>query len=303
MSDRELSTLLALIKARGRGASVASVVAEVIASDGPQRVWEEQHGSDLFGGNTDPRLRAAADQVEGWRRAGVQFVSILDPGYPLRLRGVHDAPPVLFYRGNLSSLGSGGVSVVGSRDASAIGLCRAGEIARHLVSEDIPVISGLARGIDAAAHGATLSAGGVPIGVIATGISAPYTPASSRQMHEAVAARGVLISQFQPTAPAMRHTFLERNATMSGLGMATFVIEAGESSGARAQARLAMEHGRPVILTDAVVTQTGWGRSLAERLPANVYVVSNMAEAIDAIDRVRSLTRLDSLDRLLLSSA
>jgi len=303
MSDRENAALLALINTRSKGISTAAVISDVWANGGPQEAWAARHQPDLFGSSDNHDLVAAAQQLAAWSRAGLRFVSIVDSAYPQRLRAVHDAPPFLFYRGDLTAHQEGGISVVGSRDASPVGLERAREVSRYLVSEGIPVISGLARGIDSAAHEATLAAGGVPIGVIATGIAAAYTPAGSRELHEAVAGRGLLLSQFRPEAHAMRHTFLERNATMSGLGVATLVIEAGEHSGARAQARLAMEHGRPVILTDSVVKDTKWGQALAENASASVYVVGSMAEAIQAICRVRALTRFDALDRLLLATS
>lgn len=197
---------------------------------------------------------------------------------------------------------SGGISVVGSRDASPEGTQRAADVARHLVERQIAVISGLARGIDFAAHTAALEAGGVALGVIASGIAGTYTPASSRDLHDAVAARGALVSQFWPSAHALRHTFLQRNATMSGLGFATFVIEAGETSGARAQARLAMQHGRPVILTDRVVERTQWGRALADGQRANVHVVTSRAEMHDAVSLVTRTTSLSTLDDMLVAS-
>jgi len=299
LSERDAAMLLALITERQKGVTVAGTVAEVLASEDVSEVWASRHPLDLFGGDEDPHLVAARRQLDAWTRAEIQYVSILDSAYPRRLRAVHDAPPFLFYRGRLETVQSGGISVVGSRDASDEGLNRAREVARLLVSEGMPVISGLARGIDSAAHDATLQAGGTPVGVIATGIAAPYTPASSRQLHEKVAAEGALISQFTPDAHAMKHTFLQRNATMSGIGLATFVIEAGENSGARAQARLAMQHGRPVILTDVVATRTEWGRTLADGSRGNVYIASNLSEAAQAVDRVRAMTHFESLDQLL----
>lgn len=296
---RDAAMLLALITDRPKGVSIPATVAEVLASDDVTEVWSARHPADLFGESADSRLLAASRQLDAWSRAGIRYVSILDSEYPQRLRTVHDAPPFLFYRGSLAAARSGGISVVGSRGASEQGLTRAREVARHLVTEGIPVISGLARGIDAAAHEATLQAGGTPVGVIATGIAGPYTPASTRRLHEAVASAGALVSQFRPDAHAMKHTFIQRNATMSGIGLATFVIEAGENSGARAQARLAMQHGRPVILTDVVATGTEWGRALADGTRGNVYVAGSLTEAAEAVERIRAMTRLEALDEIL----
>lgn len=300
MSHQEDAVLLALITHREKGVSVPAVVAEVLACNNIDEVWLSQHPADLFGGRDDSLVTEAQRQLAAWSDAGLHYVSILDSNYPRRLRAVHDAPPFLFYRGSLKALTEGGISVVGSREASERGISRAQEVTRHLVREQIPVISGLARGIDAAAHQSTLDAGGSPLGVIATGINAPYTPAATRDLHERVASAGALVSQFMPEAHAMRHTFLQRNATMSGLGLATFVVEAGEISGARAQARLAMQHGRPVILTDMVARRTNWGRELADGLRRNVYVVSSLQESAEAIRQVQAMTSLETLDRVLL---
>ena len=94
--------------------------------------------------------------------------------------------------------------------------------------------------------------GGRPIGVLGTGINRVY-PASHRELHDRVAAAGALVSQFLPDAPPTKQSFPMRNVTMSGLGRASIIVEASEHSGTRIQARVAVEHGRPVILTDFVV--------------------------------------------------
>lgn len=295
------AVLLALLTSRARGESVAALVAEIM-QDGIASTWASRHPEDLLGGREEGLIEDAGTQIRLWAERGLKFVSIVDDDYPRRLSSVHDAPPFLFYRGDLRVLQSGGISVVGSREASEEGLLRAEDAACHLVERGITVISGLARGIDSAAHRAALRIGGTTLGVIATGIAAPYAPASSRDLHEDVAAAGALVSQFLPDAHAMRHTFLLRNATMSGLGFATLVIEAGENSGARAQARLAMEHGRPVILSDRVVEQTKWGRALADGRRANVFVVSSRDDLHAAVSRVTEQTSLEQLDHLLAAS-
>ena len=295
MRDQE-AALLALVLHRPDGRSARELTNEVVWAGDALGLWRELRGEDLFGVNDE--LSEARQQVEDWVAAGYQFVSILDPGYPSHLRGVYDAPPFLFHRGDMARA-AGGVSIVGSRDASPQACARAARIAELVVQRGLPVISGLARGIDSAAHEATIEADGVPVGVIATGIAAPYTPASSRPLHEKVARTGVLVSQFMPTAPAQKHTFLMRNATMSGLGLATIVVEAGEHSGARAQARMAMEHGRPVLLTDSVITNTQWARELADGRRPNVYPVGGLQEVSEALDRIAWMTSDAVLDQVI----
>ena len=149
-----------------------------------------------------------------------------------------------------------------------------------LADMGVTVISGLAKGVDTTAHRAAIDAGGRPVGLIATGIDRAY-PAENRDLHRQVAEHGLLLSQFWPDAPPQRHNFLMRNATMSGYGVATVVIEAGEHSGARAQARMAFEHGRPVILTDMVVNRTEWARALIGR--PGVFVASGTEDVVEVV--------------------
>ena len=175
------------------------------------------------------------------------------------------------------------MSVVGSRQASDRGLSVAGEIARALVSRRVTVVAGLALGIDTAAHRAALAAGGRTVAVIGTGINRTY-PAQNKDLHAEIATRGLLLSQFWPDAPPQKHTFLMRNATMSGYGLATVVVEAGEKSGARAQARMAVEHGRPVILTNRVRERNEWAQALVDR--PGVHVADSMRSLLEVVDRL-----------------
>jgi len=230
----------------------------------------------------DDALAGAAKQISRWDRQGLRLTTILDPDYPARLREIHQAPPVLFRRGALLA-DDPAVAVVGSRQASKAGLAVAAGLARDLVAGGITVVAGLARGIDTAAHHAALDAGGRTVAVIATGISRVYPP-ENHGLHEEIARRGLLVSQFWPKAPPQRHSFLMRNATMSGYSLATIVVEAGEQSGARVQARLAIEHGRPVILTDSVVDASDWARALAAR--PGVHVAGSIGEMTGAVARL-----------------
>jgi DNA processing protein len=144
------------------------------------------------------------------------------------------------------------VSVVGSREASPQGLTMAAHVARELTARKMTVVSGLARGIDTAALQATLDAGGRAVTVIGTGIGTGIGRTyltENRALQQEIAKRGLVLSQFWPDGPPQKHTFLMRNATMSGYGLATVIVEAGAKSGARVQARIAVEHGRQVILT------------------------------------------------------
>jgi DNA processing protein len=281
---QEQAALVALL--RSTSSSWADVVADVVEAGSALTVWHGSAPAPLLagpgdGGDGDP-LGAAAHEIGRWAERGWAITTILDEDYPARLREIHQAPPFLFSRGSMMRTDPA-VSVVGSRNASSRGLGIARGIAHELVKRRISVLAGLARGIDAAAHRTALDAGGRTVAVIGTGISRVYPPENAG-LHEEIASRGLLLSQFWPEAPPQKHTFLMRNATMSGYGLATVVVEAGEKSGARVQARLAVQHGRPVILTDLVVDRNEWARGLVGR--PGVQVASGLREAAEAVDRL-----------------
>jgi DNA processing protein len=121
--------------------------------------------------------------------------------------------------------------------------------------------------------------------VLGTGITRVY-PETNRALHERVAAAGALVSQFLPECPPDKHTLALRNATMAGLSRASVVVEAGERSGSRVHARCALACSRPLIVTDAVVASTRWGRELAHR--PGVYVAGSTAEVLGIVDQVIS---------------
>lgn len=290
---REHAALVALLRERPSGMTWTQATEKVLYYGGAAAVWAECHGDSLL--PNDGPLQAAERDVLAWRERGLRLVSVLDPDYPRRLRGVHEAPPFLFADGKLNP-DDRGVSVVGSRNASQRGLAIAASVAELLVSMGLSVISGLAVGIDAAGHAATIEAGGRPVGVIGTGITQIY-PRVNDELHRAVAHRGVLLSQFWPDAAPSKKSFPMRNAVMSGYGLATVVIEAGEHSGARIQARVAVAHGRPVLLTELVLDATAWGRALVGQ--PGVYVVRGVDDVHDALSSVlRELDRADQVRRL-----
>jgi DNA processing protein len=296
----ERAALVALLQVRPQGVRWGEITAEVVEAGSALEVWHRLVPPTLVSppGELDP-IDAAARDIETWADQGHTMLTVLDGAYPARLRGVHQAPPVLFARGSVLPQDRA-VSVVGSRKASERGLGIAANVAGELVARDVTVVAGLALGIDTAAHRAALEAGGRTVAIIGTGINKVY-PAANHELHEQIASRGLLLSQFWPDAPAHKHTFLMRNATMSGYGLATVVVEAGEHSGARAQARMAVEHGRPVILTDLVVNKNLWARELVGR--PGVYVASGLRDVMEAIDGLISGESLIDADlRRLVSS-
>lgn len=286
-SFEEQAALVALLRARPGGLSWPELTTRIRDAANVERVIDDlQPNQGLF---PDPEfadaLAVADKDVRTWHDEGLEFVTILDGRYPASMRDVHQAPPFLFARGELRDADPG-ISIVGSRNASPDGLRIASSIATAAVEDGLSVISGLAAGIDTVAHSTALRVGGRPVGVIGTGIRKTY-PASNRDLHNEVATHGLLLSQFWPDAAPQKYTFLMRNATMSGYGIATVVVEAGEHSGARAQARIAVEHGRPVILTDLVLKRTEWAKALEGR--PGVSIASSTQDVMDVIRQIRSV--------------
>jgi DNA processing protein len=277
----ESAVLVALLQTRPGGISWSEITAEVLETGSAVKVWERLHPPTLIGApGEEEALAGAARALAEWKGQGITVLTVLDPEYPERLKSIHQAPPILFSRGSLIEKDLG-VSVVGSRAAGPRGLEIAANVAHELAMRKVTVIAGLAAGIDTAAHRAALDAGGRTVAVIGTGINKVY-PASNRALHEEIAVKGLLLSQFWPDAPPQKHTFLMRNATMSGYGIATFVVEAGEISGARAQARMAVEHGRPVILSHLVVERNQWAKLLVDR--PGVHVAESTGDVMAVVD-------------------
>jgi DNA processing protein len=282
--DRERATLIALLQERPRTAAWPDVVAEVMEAGSARSVWDAHHAQSLFGTETPDPIAEAVRQLTAWGTAGLGVHTFRDVSYPAQLREIHQVPPVLFSRGALRP-GEPAVSVVGSRRAADQSVDWASELATALVSAEITVVSGLAAGIDTAAHVAALDAGGRTVAVLGTGINRVY-PAANRDLQERIAGEGLVLSQFWPDAAATKKSFPLRNATMSGYGRATIVVEAGETSGARIQARVGVEHGRPVILRECVVETNEWARVLQHR--PGVHVVSGVDEALRVVAALRS---------------
>lgn len=290
-SLEEQAALVALLKTKPQGLSWSELTAKILACGSAEEVQADLTAGEMFASpEQEDALAEARALVKEWRGESFEFITILDERYPASVREIHQAPPFLFAAGELRA-SDPAVSVVGSRKASDRGLSMARGLAEALVQRDISVIAGLAVGIDTAAHTAALAAGGRTVALIATGVRKQY-PAENKDLHRRITEMGLVLSQFWPDAPPQKHNFLMRNATMSGYGLATIVVEAGEHSGARAQARMAVEHGRPVILTDLVVQSTQWGKAYVGR--PGVSVASSMSEAMQIVDQIREeASRID----------
>ena len=187
---------------------------------------------------------AAEREMEALHRFGARLVGRGEPAYPVPLAAIEDAPPLLCVLGDLSLLNRRTIAVVGARAASANGRRLAEDIARDLGAAGFAVASGLARGIDAAAHRGSLATG--TIAVVAGGIDVVYPPEHD-ELYRAVAERGAVIAELPVgTVPQARH-FPRRNRLISGLSLGVLVVEAALQSGSLITARFALEQGRDVL--------------------------------------------------------
>lgn len=218
--------------------------------------------------------------VAEYERRGIHVITVLDSAYPTNLRHVYNRPPFLFVRGDLREADNRAVAIVGTRSPSDAGLEQASRLSAGLAAQGVTVLSGLARGIDTAAHRAALAAGGRTVAVMGTGIDRTY-PAENGELAHDILASGALVSQFWPTAPPTKISFPLRNVVMSGMAIGTVVVEAGPTSGARMQARLAVEHGKRLFLVRSLVLQEEWAKRYAER--RGTMVIDSVEEILNVL--------------------
>ncbi|MDQ3282377.1 MAG: DNA-processing protein DprA [Acidobacteriota bacterium] len=183
-------------------------------------------------------------------------VTIVDDHYPPLLREIHDPPLALHFAGDLSLLAKPSVAIVGSRRATPYAVNAAEHLARQLSSAGLTIVSGGARGVDAAAHNATLSANGTTIAVLGTGIDVVY-PRSNMRVFRRIEEKGLMVTEFPPGTPPKPEHFPIRNRIISGLTYGTLVVEATRNSGSLITARTAAEQGREVFAVPGSIFSAG----------------------------------------------
>ncbi|WP_324192223.1 DNA-processing protein DprA [Nocardia puris] len=292
--DRDRAALIAMMRSTSKNTDWSRLAERVSDRGSAWRLWQDEHPGDLFGDSEAARVfEQALRDVESWKQAPFQMHTFMDRSYPERLRSVRQMPPVVFTRGVLVPR-EVGVCVVGSRNASDYALKFADDVSRELVTHGVTVISGLARGIDTTAHRAALEAGGRTVAVLGNGLDHAY-PRENRELQERIAECGMLLTHFLPEYGPSRWSFPARNVTMSAYGSATVIVEAGEKSGTRIQAREAVAHGRPVILNSSVAQSISWGRAMSSE--PGVHIAEAPADAIEHVDRI--LVQREALTRIL----
>jgi len=293
---REQAALLALTEASPRPWHEVSELVEDVGS-----AVAIAEGTATVAGAPEQELlrtlseRTTPEMVSRWndvldglidRIPRINLLTVLDESYPINLRKVYNRPPFLFVRGHLVEDDARSVAVVGTRQASPEGVRRAHELAVALASRGVTVMSGLATGIDTAAHTGAIGGGGRTVAVMGTGIDRIY-PKANEDLAEHIAKHGALVSQFWPGSPPRASNFPRRNVVTSGIAVGTVVIEASSTSGAKMQARLALEHGKRLLLMDDLVMHEEWAQRYAQRRGA--IVVSSVDDVLAVLDTERDV--------------
>ena len=209
----------------------------------------ESHGAERADRRMDERIRGE----RGRSGDAIRRIGRSDDGYPVQLREVPDGPDPLYVRGVLRREDALAVAVVGSRRASDYGLGMAEELGRELASRGVTIVSGLARGIDGAAHRGAMRAGGRTVAVLGSGADVIYPP-EHRGLAARIAECGAVVSPFAPGTPPLAYHFPIRNRVIAGMALGVVVVEAADKSGALITAGLAAELGREVMAVPGRVT-------------------------------------------------
>jgi DNA processing protein len=215
-------------------------------------------------------------------RVEATVLAIDDAAYPPLLRTIHAPPPVLFVQGDAGALSAPAVCIVGSRRGSAYGMSVAHQLAADLVGAGLVVVSGLAVGIDSAAHGGALDGGGRTVGVLGCSLEVDY-PRGSRDLKRRIVEAGALVSEFPPGTTPRPYTFPQRNRVVSGLSLGAIAVEAPEASGALITAQHALEQGREVMAVPGDIT-SGRNRGCHALLRDGATLVEAAEHVLAALD-------------------
>ncbi len=204
-----------------------------------------------------------------------------DAEYPARLKTIFDPPPVLYAKGRLECLQNVLIAIVGSRRATTYGRTVAEKLSRELVMKGVGIVSGLARGIDSAAHNGALKGGGKTVAVLGCGVDVIYPPENDR-LYAEICEHGVLISEFPIHSKPERGNFPARNRVISGLSLGTVVVEAGLQSGALITADMALEQGRDVFAVPGNITSPS-SRGTNRLLKQGAHVAERADDILHAL--------------------
>lgn len=235
---------------------------------------------------------------------GIKVVGLEDKDYPGLLREIADPPKQLFVRGNQKIFKSIAIAIVGTRKSTSLGEKNAHDISRDLGSSGITIISGLALGIDSAAHGGALSAKAKTIAVLGNGVDKIYPAQNENLGNRILAEGGALISEYEPGTPSYKDNFIRRNRIVSGLSKAVVIIEAPERSGALATANFAAEQGRTVFVVPGPINNPNYVGSHA-LIRDGATLVTSAEEILEDLgieklsDSVKSTINLETNEKII----
>ena len=237
-------------------------------------------------------FEAAADELRQAGAGGVAVIPYQDPRYPQLLKQIHDPPILLYAKGNTDLLRRHSIAVVGTRRPTPYGRAVAETIVNELVEAGLAHVSGMARGIDAAAHKGALAGGGASGAVLGTGVDVPY-PRDNRKLYDELIQRGLVLSEFPLGSTPFPQNFPIRNRIISGMSFAVVVVEGAQYSGSLITARLAMEQDREVMAVPGpIVSQQSWGPNLLIKDGAKL-----IQEALDVIEELPQTVRQELVYR------
>lgn len=225
----------------------------------------------------DPALQ---EMISAWlQQPGNHLVTLADASYPQSLLDIPNPPPLLYTKGRLELLNMPSIAVVGSRNASPQGEKNAEEFSAALARQGLCIVSGMALGIDGAAHRGALQAGGATIAVVGTGLDIVY-PARHRNLAHQIAEYGLIISEFALGTPSRAQNFPRRNRIISGLSQGCLVVEASLQSGSLITARLAAEQGREVFAIPGSI-HSPQAKGCHQLIKQGAKLVDNMQDIVD----------------------
>lgn len=202
-------------------------------------------------------LEKLKEEDEKLLQQGIKIISYNDPLYPQQLKEIEDPPPCLYLKGSLKVFDKPVISIVGSRNATIYGLNVAETFAKDLVLNGITVASGLARGIDSAAHKGSLAVDSAQIAVLGTGIDTIYPSENKDLIEKIIEKNGLILTEFPPNTPPLKRNFPQRNRIIAALAFGTLIVEAEEFSGSLVTARFTIETGRELFAIPHNITTKG----------------------------------------------
>jgi len=250
-------------------------------------------------GPDDAAKRAIDEELKSLDRLGISVVTLSNPSYPARLKTIHDPPPVLYVTGELSRDGECAIAVVGSRKATAAGRVFAEQLSRELASLGFTIVSGLARGVDAAAHRGALATNGRTIAVLGCGVDRTYPP-EHQALRKQIESSGAVIAELPLGSSPHGYHFPRRNRIISGMCLGVVVTEAVPESGSLITARLAAEQGREVFAVPGCVkAETSRGPNGLIKQGAKLVegiedIVPELLPQLDSAFRARLLSSMPS---------